>query len=94
MKEFDDLEDDEPFLELIGKERWITFSEFAKKLSLFNPRTAIDEKISFYFRIFDVNEDKKVDKDDLNKIMRMLFGQKLTTDEMDMLGEKIFSEVL
>lgn len=63
-------------------------------MSLFNPRTGIDEKISFYFRLFDVNEDKKIDKEDLNKIMKMLFGSKLSPDEMETLGDKIFAEVI
>jgi Ca2+-binding EF-hand superfamily protein len=63
-------------------------------MSLFNPRTGIDEKIQFYFRLFDVNEDKKIDKEDLNKIMKMLFGSKLQHDEMETLGDKIFAEVI
>ena len=58
----------------MGTESYITFAEFSKIMSLFNPRTGIDEKIQFYFRIFDVNKDKKIDRDDLNKVMRMLFG--------------------
>lgn len=41
-----------------------------------------------------MNEDKKVDREDLNKIMKMLFGEKLTAEDMTMLGEKIFTEVL
>ena len=41
-----------------------------------------------------MNEDKKIDKDDLNKIMKMLFGQKLSSEEMETLGEKIFAEVI
>ena len=47
-----------------------------------------------YFRIFDVNEDKKIDNDDLNKVMRMLFGHKLTPEDMKVLREKIFNEVI
>ena len=30
-----------------------------------------------YFRIFDCDGDKKIDKSDLNKVMKMLFGSKL-----------------
>mmetsp|Transcript_14303 Transcript_14303/g.22273 ORF Transcript_14303/g.22273 Transcript_14303/m.22273 type:complete len:176 (-) Transcript_14303:8-535(-) len=86
--------DDAGFLAKMGTERYITFSEFAKIMSLFNPRTGIDEKIQFYFRIFDVNEDKKIDKADLNKIMRMLFGSKLSKEDIVTLGDKIFNEVI
>lgn len=78
----------------MGQEAYITFSEFAKIMSMFNPRTGIDEKIQFYFRIFDVDKDKKIDRSDLNAIMRMLFGQKLSTSDMKTLGDKIFAEVL
>ena len=41
-----------------------------------------------------MNEDKKIDKEDLNKIMKMLFGSKLSPTEMDTLGDKIFNEVI
>ena len=78
----------------MGEEAYINFAEFAKKMSLFNPRTSIDDKIQFYFRIFDVNEDKKIDKADLEKVMKMLFGNKLQAEDMEVLGDKIFSEVL
>ena len=37
--------DDAAFIAKMGTERYITFAEFAKILSLFNPRTGIDEKI-------------------------------------------------
>lgn len=93
-QQIDQIQDDDAFLELMGTERYISFAEFAKILSLFNPRTGIDEKISFYFRIFDVNEDKKIDHDDLNRVMRMLFGSKLSADDMKVLREKIFNEVI
>ena len=41
-----------------------------------------------------MNEDKKIDRNDLNKIMRMLFGSKLTKEDITTLGEKIFNEVI
>ena len=90
----DVLNDSEEFIKQMGTKKYIDFATFASIMSLFNPRTGIDEKIAFYFRLFDVNEDKKIDKDDLNKIMKMLFGQKLTSDEMETLGDKIFAEVI
>ena len=74
----------------MGHERYITFAEFAKKMSLFNPRTDIEDKINFYFRIFDVDEDKKIKKEDLNKVMQMLFGKNIKEEEMEKLGDKVF----
>ena len=44
--------------------------------------------------MFDINEDKKIDRDDIFKILTMLFGSKLTEEDMDTLVAKIFDEVL
>lgn len=90
----DAITDSHEYLEKLGEVRYIDFAEFAKILSLFNPRTGVEDKISFYFRIFDVNEDKKIDREDLNKIMKMLFGSKLQQDDVKTLGDKIFDEVI
>ena len=90
----DDIEDTPQFIRSLGTEKYINFAEFAKIMSMFNPNTGIDEKIQFYFRIFDVNKDKRIDRSDLNQIMRMLFGSKLSGDDMKTLGDKIFAEVL
>ena len=38
-------EDDNDFLKKLGQEAYISFAEFAKYLSLFNPKTGLDEKI-------------------------------------------------
>ena len=38
-------DDDPAFIKLMGTETYINFAEFSKIMSLFNPRTGIDEKI-------------------------------------------------
>ena len=93
-EDFDELKDDAAFITKMGLRRYLTFAEFAKKMSLFNPRTDIEEKINFYFRIFDVDQDKKIKKDDLNNVMKMLFGKNIKPAEMEKLAEKVFQEVL
>ncbi len=45
-----------------------------------------------YFRLFDVDNNKKVDELDLNNIMKMLFGSRMVEEDMKMLSEKIFEE--
>ena len=37
--------DDARFIEQMGTSKYIEFKDFAKIMSLFNPRTGIDEKI-------------------------------------------------
>ena len=45
-----------------------------------------------YFRIFDIDGDKKVDENDLAGIMKMLFGARMSAEDMKTLQEKIFDE--
>lgn len=59
---------------MLGTEAYIDFPEFCKLLAIFNPRFNLDEKVKFYFRIFDYNQDKKITDDDLVKIIDLLFG--------------------
>ncbi|TNV76445.1 hypothetical protein FGO68_gene8344 [Halteria grandinella] len=85
-------EDSPAFLKKLGVEPYIRFADYCKYLSLFNQRTGIDEKIQFYFRIFDVDGNKKVDEADLTSIMAMLFGTRMTEEDTRMLKDKIFEE--
>lgn len=48
---------------------------------MFNPRYNLDEKVKFYFRIFDYNQDKKITDDDLIKIIDMMFGNTEDNEE-------------
>ncbi|CDW79282.1 calcineurin b subunit [Stylonychia lemnae] len=85
-------EDDNEFVKKLGTEAYITFAEFAKYLSLFNPKTGLDEKIQFYFRIFDTDQNKRVDEKDLGNIMKLLFGNRMSQEDIKTLQEKIFEE--
>lgn len=96
-------EDTPEFIEELGTEAYINFAEFARYLSYFNPRTGLDEKISckamlllifclVYFRIFDIDGDKKISPADLNGVMRMLFGPRMSKEDMNNLQQKIFEE--
>lgn len=40
------IEDEEEFVNKMGTEYYITFAEFCKYLSIFNPKTGVDEKIA------------------------------------------------
>ncbi len=72
-------------------------------MSYFNPRTGLDEKISckatptlsdsiVYFRIFDIDNDKQINVADLNGVMKMLFGPRMSKEDMANLQQKIFDE--
>jgi Ca2+-binding EF-hand superfamily protein len=48
--------------------------------------------IIVYFRLFDVDNNKRVDDVDLGNIMKMLFGSRMIEEDMKMLSDKIFEE--
>lgn len=57
----------------------------------------MDEKVKFYFRIFDVNQDKKVTDDDLVKIIDLMFGsgedsESFSDEDKKHLVEKLMEE--
>lgn len=73
----DDVEnqiDNEAFFRSLGTQAYIDFQEFCKLLAIFNPRYNLDEKVKFYFRIFDYDQDKKITDDDLNRVIDLMFG--------------------
>lgn len=45
-----------------------------------------------YFRIFDTDQNKKVDEKDLQHIMKLLFGNRMSPEDVRTLTEKIFEE--
>ena len=68
---------------------------------MFNPKTGLDEKIQckhimnkviVYFRIFDIDNNKRIDDIDLKYIMKLLFGRRMSAEDMKTLQEKIFEE--
>ncbi len=48
--------------------------------------------ITVYFRIFDIDGNKKVDEKDLTIVMRLLFGNRMSAEDVRTLQEKIFEE--
>lgn len=91
--------DDQTFIFSLGTNAYIDFPEFCRLLSVFNPRYNIDEKVKFYFRIFDFDQDKKITDSDLLKIISMMFGdidnengQEFPEEDRKHLVEKLMQE--
>lgn len=66
--------DSDQYLIRLGTYKYIDFTQFCKLMAYFNPRYNLDEKIRFMFRIFDVNNDWKIDEEDLKTMVELLFG--------------------
>lgn len=59
----------------------MNFRTFCNYLKVFNPKYPVDFKIKFYFKIFDVDGDGFISKDDLRKYIYSVIPSKEEDDE-------------
>ena len=84
--------DTEDFIRQMGTQAYINFSEFWKLIAIFNPRYNLDEKVKFYFRIFDYDQDKKITDRDLDKIIGLMFDDEFPEEDKRHLVDKVMQE--
>ncbi|XP_023158157.1 calcineurin subunit B isoform X1 [Zea mays] len=68
----------------------LNFKEFVAFLSAFSPRTSLQEKIEFIFRVYDTDCNGKVAFDDILSILRDLTGSFMTEQQR----QKVLTHVL
>jgi len=59
----------------------LNFKEFVAFLSAFSPRTSLQQKIEFIFRVYDTDCNGKVAFDDILSILRDLTGSFMTEQQ-------------
>ena len=72
----------------------VNFKEFCRLLSLLSKNANEKSKISFMFRVYDVDADGIVSSNDLEIILRQLVGSTLSEEKIDALVQKAMNEVL
>ena len=72
----------------------VNFKEFCRLLSLLSKNANEKSKISFMFRVYDVDADGIVSRNDLEIILRQLVGSTLSEEKIDALVQKAMNEVL
>lgn len=58
----------------------VNFHQFVHNMSAFSASTPQQKKLDFTFRIYDVDADGFISKQDLETVLRMLVGNHLTDD--------------
>eukprot|EP00826_Nyctotherus_ovalis_P049489 TRINITY_DN5993_c0_g2_i1.p1 TRINITY_DN5993_c0_g2~~TRINITY_DN5993_c0_g2_i1.p1 ORF type:complete len:132 (-),score=20.71 TRINITY_DN5993_c0_g2_i1:97-492(-) len=72
---------------------YIDYKEFVKHLFVFSSKAPTDQKLQFYFRMFDANGDQGIDEKDLEVILDTLGkDNKLTTEQKGNIMHNIMSE--
>ena len=74
----------------------ISFTEFIKGLSVLCTRGTLDEKIQFSFRIYDLNQDGKISKDELSSVLEACLKDNavnITKEQLGFVVESTFKQV-
>ena len=74
-------------------ENAIDFKEFVKALSVFNDKDNEEEKLKFLFKVYDIDGDGYVKKDELFVILKSLVGSSLNNSQLEQISEKTISDV-
>eukprot|EP00878_Enallax_costatus_P004891 GHUV01005146.1.p1 GENE.GHUV01005146.1~~GHUV01005146.1.p1 ORF type:complete len:179 (+),score=35.46 GHUV01005146.1:738-1274(+) len=70
----------------------VNFVDFARLLAAFSDRAPYDEKVKFIFKVYDVDGDGLVTRDDMQIMLRQLAGSSLTDDDINCLVIRALQE--
>ena len=74
-------------------ENSIDFKAFVKALATFNDKGNEEEKIKFLFKVYDIDGDGYVTKDELFVILKSLVGNSLNNSQLEQISEKTISDI-
>lgn len=73
----------------------IEFGEFVRSLGVFHPNAAVEEKIDFAFRLYDLRQTGFIEREELKEMVIALLHESdlvLSEDVVDTIVDKTFSE--
>jgi Ca2+-binding EF-hand superfamily protein len=62
-------------------------------LSIFNDKDNVDKKIEFLFKVYDIDGDGYVTKEELLVILQTLVGNSLSDSQLEQISEKTVSDM-
>lgn len=70
----------------------VNFVDFARLLAAFSDRAPYEDKLKFIFRVYDVDGDGLVTRDDMQIMLRQLAGSSLNDDDISCLVSRALQE--
>ncbi|KAF3336071.1 calcineurin B-like protein 1 isoform X2 [Carex littledalei] len=73
----------------------IDFGDFVRSLNVFHPNAAQDDKIDFSFRLYDLDGNGFIDRNEVKQMLNVLLNESdmhLATETVDLIIDKTFSE--
>ena len=75
------------------EDRTLTFMEFLTSLSVFSENGSATDKTRFLFRLYDMDNDGKIGKEDLAEVISRIMPDAVTSEEREKVAERIFLEI-
>ncbi|KAJ3335769.1 hypothetical protein HDU93_004457 [Gonapodya sp. JEL0774] len=69
-----------------------TFDDFLDFLSVFSESATRDVKAFYAFRLYDFDEDGYLNEDDISKVVKLVVGDELNSEEIKVVCDNIFEE--
>jgi Ca2+-binding EF-hand superfamily protein len=70
----------------------VNFVDFVNLLSQLHPDATLKSKLKLAFRCYDMDNDGKINEDDLSRVLRMLVGTNLTEPQVRFIAHKTINE--
>ncbi|TPX56635.1 hypothetical protein PhCBS80983_g04381 [Powellomyces hirtus] len=70
----------------------VNFKQFVSALSVFSKQAKREQKLSFAFKVYDVNGDGVIDATDLFQILKLMVGSNLSDNQVQSLVDQTILE--
>ena len=67
----------------------INFKQFCQTLSAFRPEAPINDKLDLCFRVYDADNDGKINRRELHNVLKGMVGANIAEDQLWQLVDKV-----
>ncbi|KYQ90431.1 calcium-binding EF-hand domain-containing protein [Tieghemostelium lacteum] len=76
----------------VNRNGQLNFKQFIQTLSNFHPNADKHDKIKLLFKVYDINNDGYITKDEIQKVLTMMVGKALTNEQILEIVEETLTE--
>ncbi|KAM9942246.1 hypothetical protein ACTFIT_005621 [Dictyostelium discoideum] len=76
----------------VNRDGQVNFKQFVKSLSTFHPKADKADKIKILFKVYDINNDGFITRDEIETILTMMVGSNLTKEQISSIVEETLNE--
>ncbi|EFA78978.1 calcium-binding EF-hand domain-containing protein [Heterostelium album PN500] len=76
----------------VNRNGQLNFAQFVNTLSVFHPNADKIDKIKLLFKVYDINNDGFITKQEIQTVLTMMVGKNLTTDQIETIVDETLHE--